>query len=764
MTRTMAVTILTGACAALFAEARAAPAAKEFSAQAVDEAIDRGVKYLWSRQSAKHHWEPYGSPTGHFYPVGPSALAAYALIETEVDPINDAKMAATLKWLGSQKTTKTYSLGLRANVWLAANTKTRGRHFRNELRQDAVTLARSTGTGAYTYESTGRTKMTYRSPTGPRGITPGAWDNSNTQYGLLGVWAASQADVEVPKLFWQLSWRHWASSQLSDGGWPYRNGGANDAHSAAKETMTVGGIASLFVCFDELYAETFTQCKGEDVSKATLRIKKGLDWLDKNFAKTIQGAPNYYYYYGIERVGLASGYKYFGTSDWYKLGAARLLQAQQPDGSWGGGVVNTSFALLFLIRGRNAVIFNKLDFGGDWNNRPRDLAMLTKWLSRTFERTVNWQIINLKVPVAEWHDAPILYISGAKAPKFSDDEIKNLRTFVQQGGAIFSATECNGIGFRKGIREVYAKLLPDYKLVEAPRAHEIYTKAVYFKLPAQCKFHLISNGVRPLVVHTDIDLPLTWQLRRYATQRWAFQAAANVAKYVTGAITLLRPRGSTHWPKEPGAPARRTIRLARLKHSGRYDPEPLAYERFRRMMAHEAKVRLEVVGPMAISDLAAAKAKVATLTGTGPLTLSEAEQKALKSFVEAGGALVVDAAGGDKEFADSAEKMLKTMYGSFKVRILSSSSLLYRQSGMLIRQVKYRPRTKVRLGSRTTAHLRGVLLDGGRVGVIFSREDLTAGLVGYPSYTVDGYHPDTAFELMRNIVVLADQANQAKTK
>ena len=755
MTRTMAVTILTGACAALFAEARAAPAAKEFSAQAVDEAIDRGVKYLWSRQSAKHHWEPYGSPTGHFYPVGPSALAAYALIETEVDPINDAKMAATLKWLGSQKTTKTYSLGLRANVWLAANTKTRGRHFRNELRQDAVTLARSTGTGAYTYESTGRTKMTYRSPTGPRGITPGAWDNSNTQYGLLGVWAASQADVEVPKLFWQLSWRHWASSQLSDGGWPYRNGGANDAHSAAKETMTVGGIASLFVCFDELYAETFTQCKGEDVSKATLRIKKGLDWLDKNFAKTIQGAPNYYYYYGIEGVGLASGYKYFGTSDWYKLGAARLLQAQQPDGSWGGGVVNTSFALLFLIRGRNAVIFNKLEFDGDWNNRPRDLANLTKWMSKTFERTVNWQIINLKVPVREWHDAPLLYISASRKPQFGPGDIDKLRTFVNQGGTILGVSECGGaVGFKQGMRDVYQKLFPKYPLTLCKSDHPIYSRKVHFDLPGRPKFHIASNGVRPLIVHTDEDIPLCWQMRRTVTRKWAYEAAANVVRYVTDRVSMVRPRGTTHWPAPHAGTCSRTVKLARLKHSGDYDPEPLAYERFGNLLAAQHKIKLDLVGPIDIKDLAASGATVAALTGTGELKLTDAQRKDLKAFVAKGGLLVIDAAGGSRAFADSAEKTLKEMFGAFKLRVLASTSTLYRRSGMAISGVKYRRRTALRLGRRTQPNLKGIMVDS-RVGVVFSREDITAGLVGYPSWTVDGYQPESAFELMRNIVASA---------
>ena len=92
--------------------------------------------------------------------------------------------------------------------------------------------------------------------------------------------------------------------------------------------------------------------------------------------------------------------------------AQYLLAKQQAKGGWTGGIggsdVSTACAILFLARGRNAVLFNKLEFpsiaGGnvvttDWRCRPRDLAMLTQWVSLNFESTRNWQIINVRTPV-----------------------------------------------------------------------------------------------------------------------------------------------------------------------------------------------------------------------------------------------------------------------------------------------------------------------------------------------------------------------------
>ena len=85
----------------------------------------------------------------------------------------------------------------------------------------------------------------------------------------------------------------------------------------------------------------------------------------------------------MERIGVASGYKYFGTTDWFKEGAERLVRGQRPDGSWdisGAPIPGTGFALLFLSRGRAPVMMNKLDYTvnrenakpleAHWNQRP----------------------------------------------------------------------------------------------------------------------------------------------------------------------------------------------------------------------------------------------------------------------------------------------------------------------------------------------------------------------------------------------------------
>jgi len=784
--------MLVGSWATTVREVRAqdkgGPAPVTFSDAAVAEAIRKGVSYLRGAVKPDGSYGPYGEPGGNYYPVGPTSIAAYAMLESGLVRHDDAQMKKTLDFLvrtqaprklvgkgagggdvykksWERYSHKTYSLGLRANAFLAAAKKGGGQYQAN-LRNDARHLITSTANGSYGYDAFGDLKS--------------AGDNSNSQYGVLGVWAAAQWDLEVPRQYWYAVLKHWLESVCGDGGWSYGRGGTSTA------TMTTAGLASLFVCYDNLLADGFIKCDQGPRAQAVLKpLTRALAWMDKYFASGQAGARGYgdqfYLLYGIERVGLASGYKYFGKADWYKLGATSLLKSQGANGAWNGSygsVVATSYALLFLVRGRHAVLFNKLAFSGDWNNRPRDLAALTRWISRQFETTVNWQIVNLQVPPEEWHDAPILYLSGSKAPKFTPEQLNALRTYVNQGGTILSCTECEGEGFRKGIRAVYAKLFPDYELTPCPKSHLLYR--INFRLPGKPEFHAVSNGIRLLAIHTDSDLPKAWQLRLTQSDEPSFQAVANVAMYVSGKglskkSTTLAARGTRTWPVEVKFKPARTIKVARLQYKnnegrpGNFNPEPLAWQRFARLMAAETKTKVEVLGPMPIEQLAASGAKVAVVTGTDRIAFSAEESQAIRQFVTNDGLLLLEAGGGawstggSKGFVEAAQAAIlqiaadlpATLVPRKRLRRLTISSPLYQQPTARIRNVRFRRFSQIDVGVKgTDPRLKALLDTKGNPLILFSAEDLTGGLVGYPCYEVHGYTPRSAFEVMRNILLL----------
>ena len=698
----------------------------------VDEAIQKGVDYLWSKQKPAGDWGPFGKVgEGNGHLTGPTALVVLSLLESGVSP-QEPRMAKALDWLAAQKEDRTYSLGIRANVWQTANKYTDYKYAKN-LDRDVRQLVLSSPTGAISYAATGKPHT-------------GGFDHSNCQYHLLGVWAGIMGDSEeVNAAYIKRVMGHWMKYQQRDGGWSYQAAGNSTP------TMTAAGLASMFVCFDYLstVSAEFTRCnRGTGQLKS---IAKGMERLEEQFPKA--ASSHGYYMYGIERVALASGYKYFGKTDWYKLGSQKILGAQQGDGGWGAEhgnrEVGTAFCLLFLIRGRNAVLFNKLEYEGDWSNRPRDLSNLTRWMTvRIFDNiTVNWQIINLKTPVSEWHDAPFLYISGSIAPKIEGEQLEKIKEFVNQGGTVFSVTECGGQGFKKAITEMTQKLFPDYKLENVPTNHQVYTKATHFDIQGgRTRLQMLSNGSRPLWIHTDVDLPLFWQTNKVASQRWAFEQMVNLTRYVTDSPKKLRHRGTTHWPT-PAGQTSSAIKVARLEYKGNWNPEPLALTRLGILVANQDKLKVDVV-TTPIAKLGEAGVKVAFLTGTTAWKPDAQELAALKAFAQGGGKLVIDACGGSRDFSQSAITWIEDAFGMRSLRPLAASAELYKG----VDKVEYRPKTKAKLASMKFANLQAVLIND-KPAVIFSAEDLTTGLLGTQSFTVDGYEGDTAYALVRNILL-----------
>ena len=731
-----------------------AGAAEQFSDEAIGQAIGRGAKFLLSQQRANGSWPSTNTNHDDSFTVGPTAICTYALLESGV-AADDPNIARALKFLRETKTEMTYCLAFRALAYAAVVEK--DPRYRPLLRQDVRTLVLSIDrTGGYAYHARGEQPKDGDFPT----FIGGAPDASNTQYGLLGVWAGALLGEEIPAKYWELSLDFWLKRQNADGGWGYSPAGRKESYLA----MTLAGLASVHVCADKLFSTRFLGCKSVPGIPAA---KRAMEYLETNFDSIrTQGGWWYYTLYGIERVALATGYKFIGKYDWYRVGVSDLLQRQAAGGSWtmaggnlsGGACSTTSYAMLFLLRGRRPVMVNRLEYEGDWNNRPRALANLTRWFSNQFERDVHWQIIRLESKVRQWHDAPLLCITGATAPKFTDEQLDKVRTFVHQGGTIFSVGECAGKGFRDGMREVYGKLFPGRKLTALPPGHDIYK--IHYPLTGRPALLELSNGARPLAIHTDEDLTRYWQADQHRTASIFYKAAANIVAYTNDRIALaggLRSRGTSLWPAPYNARATLTVPIVRVSHGGNDDPEPLALERFARLMGHRRGIKIQLLEPADATELAQGPAKLALITGTGELKLADAQSKALKAWIEAGGTLFLDAAGGDEQFAASAEKVLQEMFGARSVRPLAGSAKLYALKGLAIEKVAYRWKLRQSLGNSSAARLRCVVV-GDRPAVYFSREDVTCGLLGNPSYTVSGYEPESAFAILRNVVVEASGA------
>jgi len=707
----------------------------------IGQSIHKAVDFLLSQFSVSTNTLRTFEPDMNSMSTGEDILCVYALLQAGQatdDPRLNPKEARMKGMVTAMKQLQlgryrweVYARALRATALAIYDQP----EDRATLAADVNALIRGEHQGAYTYRTTV-----------PR--TFPVWDNSNAQYGLLGVWSGAEVGREVPKSYWEAVSKHWEVAQAADGEWGYRGTGRYGTHS-----MTCAGLASLFVAHDYLEPARFTGNVGREPFIPA--VAKGLKWLETadNSVDLDHGGYNLY---GLERVGLASGFKYFGSHDWYRELAALALTDQQDNGSffgkWGsyGPRIETAYNLLFLARGRHPILMNKLRFDGYWANRPRDVANLARFASHQLERPLNWQVVPISRDWTQWMDSPILYLASHEPVKLSDDDIAKIRSFVQNGGLLYTQSDGDSPAFNAFAEQLATKLFPNYKMAELPPTHPVFN--TMFRLAPVAGLRAVSNGSRLLMLHSTTDLARSWELRDFKTKSEMFEWGTNLFIYAAGKRDLRNRLESTFIPPPTAAPSK-TFRVVRLSYEGNWNPEPVAWDRFSRWFAYETGYGLEVTD-LPITKLKPGAAPLAILTGTSHHDMTEAESAAIKAYVEAGGVVLADTCGGvgDCSVGMDSSLYLNTFAGSSARTVSPTHPLILGQANGM----EDLSRPKLRPFAIESVGIEGGLpeeLAAGRGHLLMTRLDITTGLLGTQTWGIRGYDPDYAQRLVKNILL-----------
>lgn len=708
----------------------------------VRQEIAQTVKQIYGQQTGAGNWDgkdanPKATAHASNKYGGPTALALYALLSAGEQWQKNPPMLTALEYMKKLNPTDdfkgSYARGIDAHVW----AKLPEQQFGKFLQKDAYWLEESIDMqkGGYAY-----------SP------GTGHYDNSITQYAVLGMWEAAKRGHGPSRDYWLAVEKRMLGMQQPDGGWNYNGNGASYG------SMTTAGLALLYITLDYAHAADFVKPGNSENHKVMKAINKGLDWMHKNFSPTTNpGKGGHYPYYmvGVERVGLAGGWKFFGGKDWYRTGAAAIM------GKGGGSVVDLSFKLVFLSRGRVPVLINKLQIPDyPWNNRPFDVANLTRWASDEIERSVNWQVIPFSTKPQDWLDAPLLWISGHQPLELSDAQKQKLLTYVALGGTIITHADQSSPQFTSSIRKLCGELWPQYQLAVVPNDDWIYN--INYKVGRPTGFMSVNNGVRHLLIHINRDVGSNLQTNNYRDLN-AWQTLVNIYHYTTERGDI-RPRLATHYETRKnsgGTP----IRIALGKYKGNWNPEPGGWINQRIFLANRKSVDVQPE-PIDLAELPDSGVAMVHITGTAETTFTAEEIDGIKQFIANGGVVIFESAGGRLEFTQSVQKMLADAYPKTPIKPLSrNSNLISGQgfNGFNCTRVDYRAFFKMRGAMTSTTLLQAMEFDG-QPRILISNEDMTAAMVNQPVWGVFGYDSDSARKLMGNIALWANKVNPSKPK
>jgi hypothetical protein len=726
----------------------------------INKAIKKGVDFLYSQQSDNGDWDAILKPNeqGKWsgdvkQACGPTALAVYALLTAGESP-KDPRIVKAYDYLKRTQTGGTYAIGFRANAYAMFPITDEVKRL---LAGDAQWIKTSFQLGK---------DVKRRGFYGYGSAAKSGYDRSTSQAAVLGAWGCAQVGDTLGSDYWRITEEAWRKAQFDDGGWNY-----NEYISNESLAMTASGVATLFITQEYLHLNDYTECKG---SANDAYIEKGLKWLGTNF-KVPSEAWGYYSLFAVERCGAASGYRYFGEHDWFKEGADWLVKNQAENGSWEGtNNPSTSFALLFLGRGRAPVAINKLQYtkadvgesnvpaptGANWNQRPRDVPNICRWTGRQQERTLNFQIVSIDSPAESFSDSPILYVSGNQPLKFSEEKVEKLKKFVEEGGLILGNADCSSKPFADSFRKLGKQMFPDYEFRVLPPDSPVFEQfpAKQWKTPPNLLG--LNNGARELMVlYASGDPGKYWQLHMLGGHEEMHQSMADILAYAVDRDTV-RFKGQTQIVRpEADKPAEKTLKLARLRYPGNWDPEAGAWRRMIAILHNQQRIDLAIeTVDLGEGKLDGKAYPLAHLTGTASYKLNDKQKQELKSYVAAGGTLLVDACGGSSAFATDIEPELATLFagGKAALDVLQPDHKLFTTdvaNEPAIKEVDYRPFARKTLGAALkTPQLRGAEANG-RLAVIFSREDLTAGMVGEPIGGILGYTPKSATAIVQHVLL-----------
>jgi hypothetical protein len=425
-------------------------------------------------------------------------------------------------------------------------------------------------------------------------------------------------------------------------------------------------------------------------------------------------------------------------------------------------VLATSFALLFLAKGRAPVLVNKLRHGpsGDWDNDPDDIRNIVNVVSHNWKNLLTWQVVDPAIAsVPELLQAPIVYLNGHKAPEFTALARQNLREFVEQGGFILAEACCGSREFDAGFKRLMTEVFPqeDYKLRPLSEDHPVWRAKNILDAQAHPLWG-IEHGCRTVVIYSPADLSCYWNQSERSPNNpaviGAIKVGENVIDYATGRempadkLTIRE----THDFKAD-APKRNALRIAKLKHAGDWNVAPQAVANLMDVLS-KPPFRYDVVKTqydLYPRDPNLIYYPLIYIHGRAALSFGKEDLEALRRHIDpASGTIFADAACGSTAFDAAFRRFTAELLPNNPLVPIPRDDELYSTKvGADLSDVQY---TKAAGGHRDFPQLEGVKIND-HWAIIYSKYDIGCALERHTGIECKGYTYESALKIAGNIVI-----------
>lgn len=118
----------------------------------------------------------------------------------------------------------------------------------------------------------------------------------------------------------------------------------------------------------------------------------------------------------------------------------------------------------------------KYSGGGDWYNDPSAEVNLLKFVQANTNIKVKAEYKFVDIASDEIYAYPFLFLTGHGNIVFSNEEVKRLRTYLENGGFLYIDDD---YGLDKAIRREMKKVFPENTFIELPFSHKLFS--IFYK-------------------------------------------------------------------------------------------------------------------------------------------------------------------------------------------------------------------------------------------------------------------------------------------
>ena len=128
------------------------------------------------------------------------------------------------------------------------------------------------------------------------------------------------------------------------------------------------------------------------------------------------------------------------------------------------------------IEGQNIAVL-QYSGGGDWYSNPTSIANLVRFCNENIQTTIQQKPVTVTPNSIDIFDYPLVHMTGHGNVFFTQDDAKNLRSYLLSGGFLHID---DNYGMDQYLRKELIKIFPNKELKEIPVDHPIFSYVFNF--------------------------------------------------------------------------------------------------------------------------------------------------------------------------------------------------------------------------------------------------------------------------------------------